>query len=403
MDQQIIRWLDSSISADRRRAVRAMAQSEDMDWLPTLAALYKTESDPEIRALVAKAARYLRRQVIQPAPAASPPLPPVAVSAANEKRARDLLDRALNLSLANDHDAARDLVAKAYHFNPNLPADAYQSGLVGTIMGVAPADAFLQLDSEAARGQQRRRSSAVLPEISEGRIVRNLLVYGGFIAAFCILVLQLLLEVLRTSLTLVVQRGAPDSSLTTQAASLLPLVGESSGPAALYGLAVGLISVLFLLLLCLFIHTIARVLRGRGSYARLLQQIVPIYGLVTIIPTTLGLGFLAIVLQNAASVDLATVVSPRTSNALTSVTAQVHAIPIVAILQVISALGLLLIWVISIRRVARTYEFGWLRSLIAQTVSGALLSGLLYGFFLLFSSLFTERIIGLLPVGLAAR
>jgi hypothetical protein len=141
MDNRLIKLLDSPIPADRIKAVKEMARSGDTAYLPYLAALYKTEQEESVREAVVQAGRYLKRKNTEDewqgtgtrTPESQEPAR-VEVSAANERKASEMLDRALNLHLQREVGEARELVAKAYALDPNIRLDSYKRGIVSQVM-----------------------------------------------------------------------------------------------------------------------------------------------------------------------------------------------------------------------------------------------------------------------------
>lgn len=65
VDSNVLDELNSPEPEQRKRAIRQLARSQQPEALNLLSAAYRTETDPEIRDLVAKAGRYLRKRITQ--------------------------------------------------------------------------------------------------------------------------------------------------------------------------------------------------------------------------------------------------------------------------------------------------------------------------------------------------
>ena len=156
MDPQTLDLLESRNKNDRKRGVSQLAQSGDQAALKYLAAVYKTDTDPEIRELALKAGRYLKKQLeggetpaaARPAGRSSAPAAPAApveekpkadrvkVSGTDESRSKALLDQAMDLFVAEDLVKAREFARKAFKLNPNLQFDPFYLGMGANIFDV---------------------------------------------------------------------------------------------------------------------------------------------------------------------------------------------------------------------------------------------------------------------------
>lgn len=183
VDQRLLKQLDSSDVNTRKKAIRALAQTKDPDAIQYLAAVFKSDPDPEVRDMALKAGKYIRKNAeeagpIQPtaAPAARLPrediypddgddddelLPEaIEVSEADKERANGLVQSALNLHMRDDNiKAAKDL-ENALRINPMLQYDSYVKNLISTITGQTPDDFIARLSGDLKRGMEARKKRA---------------------------------------------------------------------------------------------------------------------------------------------------------------------------------------------------------------------------------------------------
>lgn len=414
MDRQLVKLLDSPIEADRRKAIKAIAQSNDIEYIPYLAALYKTEASAEIKDLAAKAARYLKRQNtegewggtgINEAPVEKSKLEPVAVSAANEKRAKDMLDRALQISMAGQEGEARELVIKAYRANPNIRFDSYQSGMVASIMGGSPQDVFDQLDEDVVVTKTKRKNSeGKSPEVGWGRALADLLIYGTVVAVTVIITLLIGIQVARPYILEAAQNEARYSELsadniatTVQLAEAL--IGAGTGVSIAYGVFSGLASVFGMLIAALFIHIAAKmILGGVGSMSRLIHKLVPAYTVFTIISMVFSAVAIVFIIQDLPNMAEQATTFTQTDADTFTMNIQATLGPAVQLIQAIGSILSLVFWVIIVGRIASAYEFSWLRGCLAQFIGGILMCIAACGCIFAFSSIFAGAVGSLLPV-----
>lgn len=181
MDATLLRMLDSPNPAERKQAIKKLAQSGDPEALKYLNALYKTENDPEIKDLAIKAGKYLRQQLGESvsanqadynrnwqgrAPQESPRKakeeePVLAkVSKNAEERSKGMMETAMEALVARKQEDAHNLAKKAFALNPNLQYDAYYRGFAAEIMGTSQDEAVAELLAGTKTREQKRKNDA---------------------------------------------------------------------------------------------------------------------------------------------------------------------------------------------------------------------------------------------------
>ncbi len=416
MDRQLLKLLDSPIPADRKKAVKAMAQSGDVEYIPYLAALFKTEDDDDIKELTAKAGRYLKKQAItdiQEARATSeeeaiPEPVRVEVSAGNQKRASEMLDRALGLSTAHEDQAAEELVRKAYQIDPNIRLDNYKRGIVSQVLGVSVENVFTLLDTGGNSKEKNKRKNSDLPnDVTWGTAITDLVIYGLVTGATIIVAFIIAIQLGRPLVTAAFESEMENSSSSmygeyetafSTTASPIDMVNSlmnvGIGLAIAYGVFVAIFSVISALISCGAIHIAATMmLGGVGTLRGLIHKLVPFYTVVTVVSVIFGFVFGAVTLNDLANTsnDMTIEMSETDFSSdefdasfYSSYTYQ--ASPIVQILQAVSSLASLGIWIYAIQLIAQAYEFSWLRGCFAQFIGNILLGVAMCGCIWIFSA-----------------
>jgi hypothetical protein len=185
MIDNIVKQLNSPDPAQRKKAIAALAKTKDPSALKYLAAIVKSDSDPEVADLARKAGVYIKKNapvgaqeqpdwVRQSAVMAadeeeSPypsddeaeaedrePLPEeIEVSQADIGRAKGYVEQAINWHMREDNDKAAQYLRRAFATNPKLKYDSYTTGLAATITGL-PTDQALRLLSPSPDELKRR-------------------------------------------------------------------------------------------------------------------------------------------------------------------------------------------------------------------------------------------------------
>lgn len=299
MDQQTLDLLESRNKNDRKRGVSQLAQSGDQAALKYLAAVYKTDSDPEIRELALKAGRYLKKQLeggdvpaaarpagrsAAPAPSAAPAeekpkAERVKVSASDESRSKALLDQAMDLFVAEDLAKAREFARKAFKLNPNLQFDPFYLGMGANIFDVPSGDVMNVVMSDGpgdGRKSKRKRGEADDEgDVGWDTALVDLLFYGLVYVAVAMVSALLYVIVLRDTLQNIFNNlAATDPTFSaSEIEQVFGLALGASTPVVLIGTVISaFFAIIGLLIFYFFIHIAARfILGGEGTFPGLIH------------------------------------------------------------------------------------------------------------------------------------
>lgn len=211
MDDQILDLLASENPNDRKRAVKALAQSGEAEALDYLADAYKFEDDPEVKALIVKAGKYIKKQQQAPKweaqevdePESDEPEPEhVEISPMQEKRAESLFGNAMNFVVRGENDEALKQLKKALEVNPNLRYDARVKGLASEILnttGDAAMDILMSGDAMEAGKSKRKpkrktKDGIVEEEVTWGTALTDLAIYALVMAGIVIVGMLLVFQ-----------------------------------------------------------------------------------------------------------------------------------------------------------------------------------------------------------------
>jgi hypothetical protein len=415
VDKRLIYLLDSSDVSERERAIKAMARSGESAYIQYLNVVVKTDPDPNLRTLATKAIQYIKQQSgetrdTQEVAARTTPKR-VEVSAANERRAASLLDRAMELSTRHQDEAARELVVKAYQLDPNIRLDSYKRGIVGTVMGMGANEAFDLLDEQLAEPADKTKRKAKNAGAGEddgswSTAVLDLLIYGAVTAASLILVYFLAVQVGRPVLQEVAgamavapgARGEIDLGTDFNPAAIneainsvvsagLVLVLIYAGLTALGNMAVAFVG-------SVLIHFSAKLVGGQGSLARLLNKTVFLYTIFYVITVVLGMaGAILLIGQLASLVEANTVTTTSMDGTISFEAEIVDLSPLSGTMFAFGSIGfvLALVFIIAlIGRIADAYRFSWMRGCSAYLLSIFFSSVLSFGCMCLMTTVFAS-------------
>lgn len=369
MDKRLIHLLDSSDVSERERAIKAMARSRDSGYISYLNVVVKTDPDAGLRSLAAKAIQYIRQQSGESAEDAddahgrtTPKR--VEVSAANERRAASMLDRAMELITRHQDEAARELVVRAYQLDPNIRLDGYKRGIVGTVMGMGADQAFDLLDEqvsalpEKAKGKAKEKNDASSSdeEANWGTALLDLLIYGAVIAVTIIGSYFLLIQI----------GGAPLQQLAATNDIINGLLRAGTAIVLVNAVLAAIFSTILTFIGSVFIHLAANFLGGDGTLPRLINKTVPIYTLlwfvwlvVNVVSALIALSsFMSLWEQNAVvestSSGFRFEASFETSD-FTTLGASM------GVLNIINPVMMLIYMAIIVWRITIAYNFSWVR------------------------------------------
>jgi tetratricopeptide (TPR) repeat protein len=176
IDSRLLDALTHRDAATRGQAIRRLAKLADPKALPYLAEVHINDPDPDLRELARRAAIFIRKQSPAAASAVRAAEPEVRISEADERRARDLLSRALDEQVAGQPTRALRLLREAITLDPRLKDDAYARNLAGEVTGQPGPEALAALMAEPARRtiSRKHRPFALL------MLIAALLTLGGF-------------------------------------------------------------------------------------------------------------------------------------------------------------------------------------------------------------------------------
>jgi hypothetical protein len=144
MDPRIIEALKSRDPEERKKAVRALAQTHTTESLRYLATIYKKDPDASVRELAIKAGRHIKktraavdwvgegdvRFSTKEVAAVS------TVSSVAQEQAKGLMDKALDESVKGNYEKAEQYARQAFQLNPDLQFDTYYLGIASDVMGM---------------------------------------------------------------------------------------------------------------------------------------------------------------------------------------------------------------------------------------------------------------------------
>lgn len=407
MDEQTKQLLNSPNPDDRKKAIKIMAQTKDEAALPYLAALYKTETDPEIKELSVQAGRYIRKQVeasrldsVMPNSASVDDMPKpkrdrVDVSEANEKKSHALLDRAMNFIGGREADAekqAQDMVRKAYALNPNIRFDPYYKGIVGQAFSMDADDLLDALDRGDGTGGEkakRKRGDSTGNEATWGDALGAYTLYGIVTGAFVVLTVVLVIVFLRAPIETYLQEinalenryGELGATSTVNAQAIGQIFSALTGAGVVigvvYGFFVAIFSVVFLFLYHLSIHFVAKwLLGGEGTLPNLIYKTTLFITVVSVISGILSIAINAITFQQIMSFNMAF----DSIEALESLPAQNATLDaVLSVLSLVSFVFSIFILYRMCQIIGEVYRFGTGRGCVTIILNTILWFGLVCG------------------------
>lgn len=404
MNDEILRLLDSPNSADRKKAIKLMAQSADESALPYLGALYKTDSDPEIRELAVQAGRYIKKQQEVSKWQGKPGTPPppkedeedpeaekVVISQGDKFRSEDFMNRAMDALTAHNDQKAREFASKAVKINPTLIKDPYYSGLLYEITGVRGEDILTALAGEEKGGKSKKKkndgSGGAFEEVTWGDAFLSLGIYALVNAGITVVSIVLIIINLQNVFFEFESQMAQDPEFSaiyqaeelasfSQATSMLTGVGVVGG--AINGVIAGIANAVAFLVIFGIIHLVAtRLLGGDGAMEALVYRLTNFYVIIALIGGVLG-----IVISYWGSNALAnTLLDPNLMTRLDSVSPTSTELDLFSqfagILPIITLGSLIFGLFVLFRTFSITgsvYQFGWLKGCLSHIIGYIVLS-----------------------------
>ncbi len=209
IDQQVVEMIDNPDPQVRASAVKQLARAGTQEAVQYLAAIYKTDNDPEVRELARKAGLYIKKKrteerwtggegVEDDTPEVEE-VEEIQVSARAVESSKGLMDSAMGLNVAGDDEKALEYVEKAFLQNPNLKNDPYYLQLAATIMGVRGEEVadILLADVEYGRGgKAKRKRKPREDDVSTEAVMIDLVIYFVVMATLVAVGMILLISVL---------------------------------------------------------------------------------------------------------------------------------------------------------------------------------------------------------------
>lgn len=303
IDQQLINMIDDPDPQVRTQAVKQLAKTKSQEAVQYLAAMYKTDSDPEIRELARKAGLYIKKKQREeqwtggdgdPDAYDEPEDMPeeINVSPRAVESSKGLMDSAMNLHVAGDDDKAGEYVEKAFLTNPNLQHDSYYLGLASTVLGI-PGEQVVEVllgDVEYTSSGKAKRKRKLKPgedEITTEKVIIDLVIFWVVMAA--ILIIGTLIQFQLFSSMFEGLLNSPELTAGLSAEE----IAEAQGQIGMFlnvFLGAGLVttviwsaissvfSVIFLLIqYALFHFTATTILGGDGSFKGLIHRVTNFY------------------------------------------------------------------------------------------------------------------------------
>ncbi len=214
MDKEIIQLLKSSNPDDRIEGIKRLEASGHPDTVKILGALYKKETDPDVKARAAQVARKIKE--------GGSSAPAGAAKRSSGRRdpaaAKAHLEKAMDAMIAFQNDEAWVHAKKAFLADPELEEDDYAMGLASEITGADRTTAVetllggggLAVEEKPKRGGKAKSSDAA-DRVGWGKALAGIGVYSLIVA----LAIAIPIALLGTAFTSIVAALAADPSIAT--------------------------------------------------------------------------------------------------------------------------------------------------------------------------------------------
>lgn len=311
VDQQIINMLDDPNPQVRTNAVKQLARMQSQEAVQYLAAVYKTDDDPEVRELARKAGLYIKKKMTEDNwtggegmmdddPEPEPEVEDIQVSARAVQSSKGLMDSAMELHLRGDEDKAAQFVEKAFLTNPNLKNDPYYLQSASSILGVPEGQVVTMLlgDVDYSGGKAKRKRKNREDDVSTEAVIIDLLIYWIVLAA--ILIIGTLIQFQFLSSIMDTMMASPEFASELSAAEAAEaeaqiamfmnvFVGAGLVATVIYSIIASFFSVIILLVQYAFIHFSATsILSGEGTYKGLIHKLTNFFTAMYAIFTIIG-------------------------------------------------------------------------------------------------------------------
>lgn len=408
MDENISRLIDSDNPQDRKRAIQLLVKEGTQEALTYLSALYRDETDPEIRKMAVEAGKRIRKQqqeaqwvgegdpsIGEIAKKKNPPPETVPISEMQRTRAESLVELALNRDVAGDNVAARRHMSKALQVNPNLLNDQYTLGIAAEIFGVNAEDVADVIDVGSTGGKSKRKhgdggdDSPTWSDAFTGLLIYMLIV-GAITFATTLLSFQAFSGTFATLQTQIeAELGAnwtaefgEDVEIFMMMTNAISTLGIAFSASSAVSAAIG--SVIGMLIWYMAVHFVATtLLSGAGTYPGLIVRTINIYTVFTaisgIVSFVSAIVMVNVLIEPLLALDISTIGPDEIERAFlpnfdTFAT-------IFAALSIASLVGGLVFLYLTSRGIARNYEFGTATGCISQVIAYVVLVVIVLGCF----------------------
>jgi hypothetical protein len=312
MIDQWIQQLKSPDPKQRRQAIVALANTRDPAALAPLAAIYRGDPDPTLRAMALKAGRYIRQESGKTQAAPPPPPPPDGsaeappdISKRDAELAQFYLDAATNYQTLGDRGRTIEHLGKALSLNPGRTKETFVTNLILLTTGMSVDEALPVLlhpdrrEALIARLGGRRpletgqlhgagRESATWDNVTVDFLIYWVVVSISMVAVFLLVLNQIQDMLLSMSAT----PGTVSTDLDTlTSASIITLV--------IAGIFYGIVYTVSLAIQGGAIHVAATfVLGGNGTLVYLYRRLVPFQTWATF---GIAAGFIVLMLFGSAT------------------------------------------------------------------------------------------------------
>lgn len=151
-DPRIFKSLRSADPEERKKGVKALAQTHDKEAMRYLATIYKTDPDSSVRELALDAGKHIKRMIIQGDWVGDGIKNPTqemralsSVPAADQQQSKKIMEAALDKVMNEEYESAELLARQAFVLNPDLKHDPYYTGIASDIVGMSAEEAVKYL------------------------------------------------------------------------------------------------------------------------------------------------------------------------------------------------------------------------------------------------------------------
>jgi hypothetical protein len=306
VDSKLLKQLKHKDPKERRRAIVALADCRDLAGVKPLEEAAKSDDDPKLREIAARAAKHLKEQMQKPVmpveqqDSAYKGEQVVQVSEKQKARAREYLDEAMSMVVAKDNAKATKALAKALQTDPAMKEDQYFLSLVSSLFNTSNEEAVKKLMSGDERGQfikaqqqgkvQKRKDDHVTKarEIGWSSAIFDLTIYAVVVGIITFLApivyMQLIGRTIDYQQALSPEKYDEETVKVSRQFESVVADFEEQGVVPLIIAAVinGVGSLVSIVALCFLIHLFAsKVLGGNGTMPFMMSQLVPFYSLMT--------------------------------------------------------------------------------------------------------------------------